>query len=133
MRTFLLLTTLALVAESGGKNKNRKDARKQFRKCKKENCADTCDVQNHREECYTCLEAQCQVPKHVARIHECMADSCVDNCVNVESEQCKQCRKENCLRQGRQKASERKLAGGAPKQRPLAVLDKVTNLWERSQ
>merc|ERR1711970_151197 len=122
MRTFLLITTLALVAEAGGKNKNRKDVRKQFRKCKRENCADKCEVRNQREECYTCLEAQCQIPKRVARIHQCVADSCVDNCVDAESEQCKQCRKDNCFRQNR--ASQRKFAGGAPKQRPLAVLDK---------
>ena len=129
MRTFILLATLALVAESSGKNKNaQKNVRKQFRKCKKENCADSCDALNHVEECYTCLETQCQIPKRLARVHQCMADSCVDNCVeSADSDQCKQCRKDNCVKVARQRTSERKLAGGAPKQRPLAVLDKVSD------
>ena len=127
MKLFILLT-LALVAEAGKqKNKARKDIRKQFRKCKKENCSDRCDSRNQQEGCFACIESQCEIPKRIARIHQCMIDSCTDNCVDVESEDCQQCKKQNCLRQ---KQNNRKSNGGAPKMRPLAVLDKVWPILE---
>jgi len=64
MKLFALLA-LALVAEAGknkGNDKNeRKGMRKDFRKCKRQNCSDRCDKGQQQQDCYDCLESQCQV------------------------------------------------------------------------
>ena len=118
MKLFILLT-LALLADSG-KKKSQKDIRKQFHKCKQENCSDRCDGGNHQEGCYACIKSNCEIPKRIVRIHQCMIDSC--DCVDVESENCQQCKKQNCLRQKQ----------NTPKSKPLALLDKVWKITEFS-
>jgi len=51
------------------------------------------------------------------------------------SETCTNCKKERCMKEGKpgkgkgaQKHAARKTAGGAPRQKPLAILDKVFSL-----
>ena len=53
------------------------------------------------------------------------------------SESCTNCKKERCMKDGKgkggkgaQKHAARKAAGGAPKQKPLAILDKVNILFQ---
>ena len=52
---------------------------------------------------------------------------------SIFSETCTNCKKERCMKEGKpgkgkgaQKHAARKTAGGAPRQKPLAILDKVS-------
>jgi len=62
-----------------------------------------------------------------------MQMTCADNCTeDMYSESCTNCKKERCMKEGKpgkgkgaQKHAARKTAGGAPRQKPLAILDKV--------
>ena len=56
----------------------------------------------------------------------------LDNYQVIFSESCTNCKKERCMKEGKPgkgkggKHAARKTAGGAPRQKPLAILDKVT-------
>jgi len=75
----------------------------------------------------------CNLPKGLALSIECMQMTCADNCTeDMYSESCTNCKKERCMKEGKPgkgkggKHAARKTAGGAPRQKPLAILDKVT-------
>jgi len=136
MKLFALFLFFSLVTagqKNGQKRQKRKLSRKEFRKCKNENCSDSCQAgQLKTPSCISCIQSACDLPKGLALGIECMQMTCADNCTeDMYSESCTNCKKERCMKEGKpgkgkgaQKHAARKTAGGAPRQKPLAILDK---------
>ena len=84
MKLFALFLFFSLVTagqKNNQKRQKRKLSRKEFRKCKSENCSDSCQAgQLKTPACISCIQSACDLPKGLALSIECMQMTCADNC-----------------------------------------------------
>merc|ERR1711953_530739 len=124
MRIFIF-SVLIVFASSAGGNQGQKNARKtrrkEFRQCKREQCAQSCpEGEVKTDACFACLESSCNVPNRMNKMIDCMKESCTSNCTeDRNSESCQSCKQTNC--NGKRARAK---SGGAPRRQPLAIVDK---------
>ena len=72
----------------------------------------------------TCLQLSCNVPKRLSNNIKCLKTLCATDCTeDIYGENCQQCKNDKCTRKG--KDSNTGSTARAPKQAPLAIVDKV--------
>merc|ERR1712130_52323 len=137
MRLLSLLLLVAIAsAAKGGKQAARKQTRKEFRKCKNQNCKERCPCKAYlNSNCYSCLdEAQCPLPKRIKKAVKCAKNECDSNCTeDLFNNECMECRVTNCEnKSGRGQNSGRphdplfilrKYVSGNGRNRKLAIAD----------